>query len=360
MVRRGFITRFRLTPLVLAFPGLLCLGGHPAQAADPIGPYVGLFGGVVIPQSETWKGDIDDNGRGDRFDASLNAGPLAGVVSGYDYGAWRFEIEGAYRRGGADRAKKVQADGFDRGTRDLGGHVNVWSVLANGYYDFDAGTSVTPFVGIGLGVASVSAKGLDVQGLGLSVDGSDAGFAYQGLAGVKMALSADLSVNASYRYFGTAGLRIDGVKTTYHAQALTAGLTYTLLSDILPDFNPPPLNPPPKPSDASFARSYVVFFDWDSAALSDEARAIIADAAKAAISLGTARIELTGHADRSGSASYNLALSNRRAAAVKQELMGLGMAAHDIVAVGRGETAPLVPTPDGVREPQNRRVEIAL
>jgi outer membrane protein OmpA-like peptidoglycan-associated protein len=69
---------------------------------------------------------------------------------------------------------------------------------------------------------------------------------------------------------------------------------------------------------------------------------------------------VTGHADRSGSDAYNMALSLRRANAVKDQLVREGIAANQIVVVGRGESQPLVPTADGVREPQNRRVEIVL
>ena len=69
---------------------------------------------------------------------------------------------------------------------------------------------------------------------------------------------------------------------------------------------------------------------------------------------------LTGHADRSGADAYNMALSLRRGAATKDELVRNGVPANAIVIIGKGESAPLVPTADGVREPQNRRVEIVL
>jgi outer membrane protein OmpA-like peptidoglycan-associated protein len=104
----------------------------------------------------------------------------------------------------------------------------------------------------------------------------------------------------------------------------------------------------------------MVFFDWDSTAITPDASQIIRDAASAAQTLGVTRIELTGHADRSGSPRYNQRLSLKRAEAVKAELIALGVSADSIATVGKGESAPLVPTPDGVREAQNRRVEIVL
>ena len=72
------------------------------------------------------------------------------------------------------------------------------------------------------------------------------------------------------------------------------------------------------------------------------------------------RIELAGHADRSGTVRYNQALSLRRAEAVAAELIRLGVPRPRITVQGFGESRALVPTADGVREPQNRRVEIVL
>jgi hypothetical protein len=71
-------------------------------------------------------------------------------------------------------------------------------------------------------------------------------------------------------------------------------------------------------------------------------------------------VTATGHADRSGPEGYNMALSLRRANAVKNSLVRNGVPAASIAVVGRGESQPLVPTADGVREPQNRRVEIVV
>jgi OOP family OmpA-OmpF porin len=105
---------------------------------------------------------------------------------------------------------------------------------------------------------------------------------------------------------------------------------------------------------------FLVFFDWDSAALTPEALGILETAAENAQTAGTARLEATGHADRSGPEDYNMGLSERRAEAVRDELVRLGIPADRIFIFWRGETEPLVPTPDGVREPQNRRVEIVL
>ena len=103
----------------------------------------------------------------------------------------------------------------------------------------------------------------------------------------------------------------------------------------------------------------VVFFDWDKSNLSPEAIATISQAAAAYKASSSARITNVGNTDTSGSTDYNMALSIRRADAVKRVLIQNGVPAAAIETAGRGQTNLLVPTADGVREPQNRRVEIA-
>ncbi|MBS0222754.1 MAG: OmpA family protein, partial [Proteobacteria bacterium] len=117
--------------------------------------------------------------------------------------------------------------------------------------------------------------------------------------------------------------------------------------------------PPPAPA-APSAPSFMVFFDWDRSNLSQQALSTIQQAADAYRTKGNARITATGHTDTSGPANYNMALSLRRANAVKDALVRDGVPATAISVVGKGETQPLVPTGDGVREPQNRRVEIVM
>ncbi len=105
---------------------------------------------------------------------------------------------------------------------------------------------------------------------------------------------------------------------------------------------------------------YLVFFDFDSAAIKPEAEPILDRAAKDYRQYGFARIRLVGHADRAGPDWYNDRLSLRRAEAVKKALAARGVPADAMVTIGKGEREPLVPTEDGVREPQNRRVEILI
>src|SRR5580692_2570727 len=118
--------------------------------------------------------------------------------------------------------------------------------------------------------------------------------------------------------------------------------------------------PPPPPPPAATAPSFMVFFDWDRYNLSQQALTTIQQAADSFKSTGSARITATGHTDLSGPADYNMALSLRRANTVKDALVRNGVPPMAIAVIGKGETQPLVPTADGVREPQNRRVEIVL
>ena len=71
-----------------------------------------------------------------------------------------------------------------------------------------------------------------------------------------------------------------------------------------------------------------------------------------------AKVMLAGHADKSGTAKYNVGLSQRRNDTVRGYLASKGVTDGAISSEAFGETAPLVKTADGEREPQNRRVEV--
>ncbi len=85
-------------------------------------------------------------------------------------------------------------------------------------------------------------------------------------------------------------------------------------------------------------------------------RSLFAEVAKR----GAAEVQITGHTDRFGKVEYNDRLSLERARAVQQMLIHRGLKSSFIRTVGRGEREPLVPTPDEVPEPRNRRVEVIV
>ena len=118
--------------------------------------------------------------------------------------------------------------------------------------------------------------------------------------------------------------------------------------------------PPPAQAAAPAMRNFLVFFDFDRSTLTPRAAAIVKEAAAVAKAGQNARVTCTGHTDTAGPANYNMALSLRRANTVKDALVREGVAAASIAVVGRGEGVLLVQTKDGVREPQNRRVEIVI
>jgi len=117
---------------------------------------------------------------------------------------------------------------------------------------------------------------------------------------------------------------------------------------------------PPR-QDARDARGrYTLFFSHDRADIDGPGRRVIRTAAADAARGEGRRILVTGHADRAGPEPYNAALSLRRAEAVRAALVAAGTAARRIAVTALGESAPAVPTGDGVREPRNRRTEIRL
>lgn len=106
--------------------------------------------------------------------------------------------------------------------------------------------------------------------------------------------------------------------------------------------------------------AFIVFFAWDDAMVTPVGRTILEEVADSYAMGNSPRIVLAGHADRSGSAAYNMKLSEERAKNAAAELVRLGVPAEAMEITWYGETEPRVPTEDGVREPQNRRVEFTV
>ena len=109
---------------------------------------------------------------------------------------------------------------------------------------------------------------------------------------------------------------------------------------------PPPPTPTEKPAEEtieSLTKSGVlkpVFFALDSVVLSEEARGILQKNADWLKNRGTAKVMVEGHADSRGTNEYNLALSDRRAAAVREYVVSLGIAADRVTSVAKGEEQP--------------------
>ena len=265
-------------------------------------------------------------------------GWAAGGMVGYDFVGPRVELEGVYRNNKAT----VGSGNFNA----FGASKDDIAILANVLYDFNAGGTIVPYIGAGAGIAFVRSSALNIV-----TDSTQ--FAYQAIVGVGYNIDPMFRVNLDARYYGTTNPYIAG--TGYNNNNLSAMLSLQVKFGA-----PPVVEAPPPPPPAAAAPSFMVFFDWDRSNLSEQALNTIRQAAGAFKTKGSARITATGHADRSGPEAYNMALSLRRANTVKDALVREGVPATAIAVVGRGESQPLVQTADGVREPQNRRVEIVI
>ena len=119
--------------------------------------------------------------------------------------------------------------------------------------------------------------------------------------------------------------------------------------------------PAPAPAPQVTFVNFTVYFDFDRSNITPVAQAILIDAANAADDMKASSVTVSGYADRSGPADYNMRLSQRRADTVAAELAGLiGPGAPAMTILAFGETDNLVETPDGVKEERNRRVKIEI
>jgi outer membrane protein OmpA-like peptidoglycan-associated protein len=107
-------------------------------------------------------------------------------------------------------------------------------------------------------------------------------------------------------------------------------------------------------------QEFVVYFPFDQSILTSDAQAVVQQAAQYAQQNGSAQVAIVGHTDTSGSVRYNLRLSERRAKAVADALVGLGVQQTGLNVSWVGKTDLAVPTPDGVKEPLNRRTTITI
>jgi OmpA-OmpF porin, OOP family len=264
-------------------------------------------------------------------------GFAVGGVIGYDFIGPRIELEGVYRQ----NQTNLSANNFGN-FGSIGNQIGQLGILANLMYDFMPGATITPYVGAGAGVGFVDGT----SSLNSTV------FAYQGIIGVGWNIDSNFRLNLDGRYYGTSNPTINGVGWTNSNFTVMLGLQYK--------FGPSaPVVAPPQPAPVS-PPSFMVFFDWDRSNLSAQALNTIKQAAGQYKTKGSARVTATGHTDKSGPDSYNMALSLRRANTVKDALVREGVPATAISVIGKGESQPLVQTADGVREPQNRRVEIVI
>lgn len=359
---------------LLTATGLVLLS--TAAMAQPVsGLYVGGAGGVGFLQNQRIRG-ISPAGVTALAPSPAGMGYKTGWVGlasvGYGFGnGVRLEVEGSVRS--SDRSFG-SAPG---GVTGRSGKESKYGGMGNVLFDMDIGSRyIFPYLGAGAGYQSVT-QTLNQAGLGgvsERINADRGAFAYQAMFGASLPIPGvvGLSATVEYRFLGLAGTRrypgtvMAGAASSQFSRKTSDDDTHNILVGLRYVFNvaPPavaaaPVTPAPV-APVTAARSYLIFFDWDRSDLSGRARQIIAEAASASTKIEATRIEVSGHSDRTGTADYNLDLGRRRANAVSGELVRLGVPASIITVISLGDTHPLVTTAVGVREPQNRRVEIVL
>lgn len=343
--------------------------------------YIGVDGGVTIVEDLEFDVGAVDNG----ITVDSDTGYDVGGYVGYDFGGFRLEGEVSYREADPENLS-APTSGFPVGdfappftTGDfpgVAGSTNVLAFMLNGLLDFGEDDGVQGFIGGGVGVARTDVRYIaQTSDGGPGVDDSDTGFAWQALAGVRAPVSDSWDVGIKYRYFNSDSLSV--IDRT--GRELSGRIrTHSLLGSLIYNFGgedpvappppprpapppppPRPVAPPPPPPVAVCEKGpYIVFFDFDKSNITPEAATILDNAVSAYSNCNNVPIMLAGHADRSGSQSYNVGLSQRRNESVRAYLTSRGISAGAISSEAFGESAPRVDTADGVRELQNRRVEI--
>lgn len=358
----------------------------PAMARDDQWYIEGNSGIMLIEDQQ-----IDVNGVADNAKSNYRLGyDLAGIV-GHDFGSFRLEAEVGYRTaklkevsaGNAGLALSPVAGGtFTRftDTRSATGDLNALSFMANALFDFGADDGMQGFFGGGVGVARVDMNGRVTANTPGIWNDADTGFAWQLLAGIRAPLSSKWDVGLKYRYFNMPEVGIVDpigrpLDTNMSSHALLGTLSYNFGGAkptpapepvaVAPAPAPAPVAPPPPPPAPPAppvvpcnTGPYIVFFDFDKSDITPEAARILDSAASAYANCGTAKVMLAGHTDRAGTPKYNLGLAQRRADTVRGYLGGRGIPEARMTTQSFGEGSPRVPTADGVREAQNRRVEV--
>ena len=339
-----------------------------AANAQPVtGLYVSGGAGINIMPNENFKLNLGGGAvttGGNQSGLHAGVGPALDVAVGYGLGnGLRAELEALYTY-----------NSFSG--NNIGGKEQKFGPMVNLIYDFAGLVPVVqPYVGVGAGYVWANDRNLHARaGTALlqAQNGTEGAFAYQGIIGVALPIASapGLALTADYRFLGLSGNR------NYSGVGTVAGRVFPATARSNSEYNnmvmfgirynfgqaaPAPMAPAPAavaPSPVS--RSYLVFFDWDKADLTDRAKQIVSEAAANSTKVQYTRLEVNGYTDTSGTPKYNQGLSVRRAQSVAAELVKDGVPKSAIAIQGFGETHLLVPTGAGVREPQNRRVEIII
>jgi opacity protein-like surface antigen len=187
---------------VAALPAV-CLATPPRP-----GPYMSVFLGASIPQDSSVTisqfNPVAVREASVQYDPGVNVGGTAG----YDFGYVRLEGEMSYKQG---EITSITDETFGARYVNTTGHVGAFAMLMNGFFDFHNESPITPYVGGGMGFATVNlsnTKGVEASTGALNFhilqDDEENAFAYQVGGGIEAALNRHLSLDLGYRYFGTS------------------------------------------------------------------------------------------------------------------------------------------------------------
>lgn len=234
----------------------------PAAARDGAW-YAGVEGGLVF--GSNFDVDYDANADGTIQEGEQNlvrfhnkTGWEAGLIFGRDFGGFRLEGEGAYKRIGVDRV--TSAPGFDlnpgTGTVEnefgVDGRLSVKSLMANALLDLGRDGGPQVFAGGGVGYGWFNLRG-DLESVpGTFVDDSDGGLAWQLLAGLRVPLNDNIDLGLKYRFFNVENLNFlspggDRFDTDFRSHSILGSLIFNFGAAPPPPPPPPPAPPPPAP-----------------------------------------------------------------------------------------------------------------
>ncbi|MEA3068259.1 MAG: hypothetical protein QOK41_1666 [Sphingomonadales bacterium] len=249
---------------LLAATAAAAIASPAIAAAD--GPYVGIEGGVTIPQSSDYDVTVNNgtttttyiNG----YQVKHKTGYDVDLLAGYKLGLLRLEAEGGYQRA---KVKSLTVSGpliTDVGTAagttvtaanfGVGSHIGVTKLMANALLDGDFGGRFGGYVGGGAGRAWASFSGA-----------KDSAWAYQGIAGLRYALTPNIDAGVKYEYFRTGKLNFSDAfavnATNFTTNAKGNYASNNVLASLVYNFNSreagapipaaaPALPPPPPPA----------------------------------------------------------------------------------------------------------------
>lgn len=184
-----------------------------AAHADTLPLYLSVGTGITMTENS----NFSDSGASGSIDIK-NSENFSGAVGTSFLKDTRTELEVSYRSADLSSA---YVNGV--GSAAVGGSVDTWTYLANVYYDFLDGQPIRPYVSAGIGAATHSGT-INIGGISASANNTE--FAYQAGLGASYSINKNVSLWGGYRYLGSSDANFEGLKASYGANEINAGLRY--------------------------------------------------------------------------------------------------------------------------------------